>query len=100
LLELRGAITRVHEMRMAIDEAGRDEPAFAVDDLVGGEPGAHRALVADVDDEAVARGERPVLDYSETGTVQPGIDECCEAGVSPEAVTAHAGTIYTSARGR
>jgi hypothetical protein len=87
-------------MRVAIDEARRHEPAFAVDDLVGGESGAHRAFVADIDDEPVAHGDRAVLDDSEAGAVQPGIGEGCESGVSPEAVTAHGGKIYTSGRTR
>ena len=81
--ELVRAVARIDEMRVAIDQAGRDPAAVERDALLRVPAGRQIRHRADEGDAAVLRGDRAALDYAETGTVR------CkrrQAGVEPDRV--------------
>ena len=81
-LEFVGAVAGIDEMGVAVDQAGRDPAAFAIDGL-----GALRercrqlGLRAGIDDPPVARGDRAVLDDAEA---RRALGQGRQARIAPE----------------
>src|SRR5262249_47766130 len=93
LLELLRAVAGVHQVGVAIDEAGRDPAAFAIDALERLDRCGRGIGRAGVDDESVAGGDHAVLDDSESAFT--GCHRR-EAGIPPDPVTTHDANIYMS----
>ena len=78
-LEFVGAVAGMDQMRVAVDQAGRDPAAFAVDDFgAAGRRGRHIRFRTGKDDPAVPRDDRAVLDSANAGQLfgkgrKPGI---------------------------
>ena len=65
LLEFVGAIAAIDQMGMAVDQAGRDPAAGAIDPLLGIERGRRVRGGAGIDDAAIAGGDQAVIDQTE-----------------------------------
>ncbi len=84
-LELMRAIAAEHEMGVAIDQAGRDPAAAAIDPLDGVRVHRKIRLRTRINDAAVARRDQPALDLAEIGAVAAHRGE---PGVVPDPVEA------------
>ena len=85
-LELVRAVAAVDDVGVAVDQAGRDPAAVAVDHVGRGEGGGLR-FRAGIDDGAVARGDQPLLDDAEAIARHRR-----EARALPDAITLHVGS--------
>jgi hypothetical protein len=90
LFEFRGAVTGVDEVRVAVDESGRDQPAVAIGDLQRFEPGRRIARGTDMKNASTAAGDESALDDSQ---LLASWNESREAGVTPDTIAAHGGTL-------
>jgi formimidoylglutamate deiminase len=79
-------VAGMHEMRMAIDQPGRDPAVLQVDPLARVPCGREFRLRADESDAAIFGGNRAAFDNAETRT---GRIERGEAGVQPDRVEQH-----------
>ncbi len=82
-LELIGAVAGMDEMGVAVDQAGRDPAAFAIDDLGACRRGSGEFVFrTGIGDPAVARGERAALDDAEAGCSR---GQRRKPGIAPDA---------------
>ena len=77
-LEFVRAVAAIDEMGVAIDQAGRDPAAFAIDPLDRVRIRRKIRLRAGIDNAAIARRDHAMLDLAEIGTVgahrgEPGV---------------------------
>ena len=90
-LELVRAVAAIDDVRVAIDQAGRDPAALAVDRL-GRLEGRGIGLGTGIDDAAVRRRDDALLDNSEARRGRHG----GKPRAAPDAVTLHAATLADS----
>ena len=97
LLEFMRAIAGVHQVRVAVDETGCDQPAPAVDGFGGFKVARRGVNGARVQDPAVGAGDEAIVDQSQAA-VRGGAGHGGQPGISPDAITAHGVTLYKRMR--